>query len=648
MGIRGLTTFIHNSTEYLENYQLKDSTVILDGFSLTNFLYEAHESKLSDENKTSAFGGDYDTVAKVYVDFINWLIKCNVVPVFVFDGAREERKIETIKKRTKSKIALYGRPIKTSACTPYFISDIIFDILNDMDIPFVKCHFEADPEIFVLAKLLKCPIISNDSDFYLTTVPYIPFKTINLDFESRTVSCKRYKVEKLLNHFGGLKLEFLPLVTVLLGDDFIKPDTFFRLLRIKRGTSDFNLRLSRITNWLRYQIDVNSAVDRMTRHLDQSTGQSRNIENQIRITLNNNKNEDSKYLSILLQNKNMSTYQDELKMHIIEDEKRILPQWLEDNYQKGYITSEVMTIYTQKKIFFKCQIEDYRERPYYEVSFKIVERILGLLFGNTSTYPYFGRTLRSSTGAAQGECNLRAHENNPRVSLATLNKVDMESRKSVILNLMELKNFNGVPKEWELFILVLIYWATHTRKHKSKHTNALIACAMKLMIIDKMGTVSQNEISEKIIIEGNVIEVKKEDCSSAMSAFKNYGGVCHYKHECASKRYYDIVHPYAQFQGCLSYFMMLNSLLNFPFDQCRVEHFFKGSLLYSLCVKMENFSDPEEFVILKLFDKSDSLNKVYKSIINLINKLISDSKKREHTDFTSGSEPPSKKIWKKL
>lgn len=630
MGIPGLTSFIQrNSTKFLENHELKDSLVIIDGYALTNFLYRQHEKQ------TSAFGGDYDIIAKVYVDFINWLIRCNVIPVFVFDGAYEQRKIETIMSRMSQRIQSYSQPIKTNECMPYFGSDILFDILNNMDIPLINCDFEADAEIVALAKLLNCPVISRDSDFYINTVPYIPLDMIIFNFQSSVVNCQLYKVEKLLIEFGGLQLEFLPLVAVLLGNDYIKQDTFSFLLGLNPGTFNCGLKLKRITDWLRKQTDINRAIDNMTSRLHRNRDY---IKKQIKIIINDYKHTESKYLSVLLQYKKMNKYHDQLQKYLKSDEQRILPQWLENNYRKGIINSEVMTIFTLKKIFFKVQIENYEKPPYYEVTFKILERILGLLFQNTLTYPSFGR----KSGLNMGQYSIKAHVNNPCVPLADLNKTDIEYRKNVILNLIKIKNFDGVPKEWELFVLILIYWATHTNTHKSKHMHALIICAIKLNIIDKMETDSQNKIFEnftgKSNIEQNIREVKKEDCSKAMLTLSNYVRVSQYNDKCL---YYKIIHPYAQFQSCVYFFMILNSLLDFPYNQCRIEQFFKGTFLYNLCVKMENCV-PEEFVSSQLFDKLDSLNKVYKSIIHHIDSLMAVPKKQVNTGSKNPRLPKNK------
>lgn len=631
MGIPGLTSFINrNSTAFFENHQLKDTLVIIDGYALTNFLYRQYEKN------TSAFGGDYDIMAQVYVDFIKLFLGCNVIPVVIFDGAYEQRKIETVMSRMSQRIEKYAQPLKTCDCMPYFGSDIFFDILNDMDIPHINCDFEADAEIVALAKLLNCPVISRDSDFYVNTVPYIPLDMITLDLKSteKVINCRLYKVEKLLKEFGGLNVKYLPLVAALLGNDYIRPDTFCTLLRLNPGTFNCGLKLNRIIGWLKKQKNLNSAIDNMTYDLSRSRDY---ITKQIKIIVQDYECINSKYLPFILQYKMMSGYQHCLKTYLKKNERTILPHWLEQNYRRGTVNSEVMTIITLKKIFFKVQLENYEKPPYYEVSFKILERIFGILFGKNDSISTFGR----KNGLNIGQYKIKPYITSPYIPLADLNKTDLEYRKNIILNLIGLKKFNGIPKEWELFVLILFYWIIHTNNHKSKHMHALVVSAITLNIIKKIETNSQSKTLENnigiSIIEENIAKVKQEDCRNAMKIMSTLFEVDQYNDK---HLYYKVIHPFAQFQSCVYFFMILNSLLDFPYDQCRIENFYKGSFLYNLCVKMET-CDPEVYVSQQLFMESVSLNNVYKSILSHFEILLVVPKKR--TNSGTSSKPNDKK-----
>jgi len=65
--------------------------------------------------------------------------------------------------------------------------------------------------------------------------------------------------------------------------------------------------------------------------------------------------------------------------------------------------------------------------------------------------------------------------------------------------------------------------------------------------------------------------MNKEYCITAMSVLSNYFQVSQYNDK---HLYYKIIHSFAQFQSCIYFFMIQNSLLDFPFNQSRIEHFY--------------------------------------------------------------------------
>lgn len=53
--------------------------------------------------------------------------------------------------------------------------------IESLGIMHVQCDFEADNEIAAIARQLKCPVLSYDSDFYIYDVLYIPFSSVKLE-----------------------------------------------------------------------------------------------------------------------------------------------------------------------------------------------------------------------------------------------------------------------------------------------------------------------------------------------------------------------------------------------------------------------------------------------------------------------------------
>ena len=77
-----------------------------------------------------------------------------------------------------------------------------------------------------------CPVISNDSDFYIFNVTFVSLDSLDMCWteEEREgeqgVSCRRFNREKLLTHYGLVSAELLHLLASLMGNDYIPPQVF--------------------------------------------------------------------------------------------------------------------------------------------------------------------------------------------------------------------------------------------------------------------------------------------------------------------------------------------------------------------------------------------------------------------------------------
>ncbi|XP_050421367.1 protein asteroid homolog 1-like [Adelges cooleyi] len=599
MGVVGITTYFQlNSNIFLKNHRLQNTVVVVDGFSLTHFIYNRCE------NGTSVFGGDYDVIAKAYRDFIDLLFKCNVTPVFVFDGMHEKRKDEKRMKTMKQRLKMYdtveafakqcdrssrkvNRPIPT--LFPYFAGDVIFDILSDMDIPQVHCDYEADSEVAILAKTFNCPVLSDDSDFYFQEAPFIPLKYMDIDGSMcNFIECKLYEIDYFLNYFGGLNQDFVPLIEAFLGNDYIKPGTLNAPLSLRLGTVTWDNKLMMIFRWLRWQKDVNSAILNMTYHLPTSVKD--NTIKIIETLVQEYRNTNSEYLPFVLNYKSMSRFQNDFKNKSkIVKQDTLLPRWLENHYRKGTVSSIIMTIVTKREMNFIFQIDDYKQEPYFLFSWRILETLVGLLFGDSDPLPAVGRGVNNDLVTYY----IKPFVSQPCVPLSQLNKINLQQRKVIMFNLVDLKSLNGIPKDWEVYILGLIYWAKYN-SCKSNHLHALIVCAIILNTLrrchDNSVELPFDVVNTENTIVNYLLSLKGEECSRVKAKIAKY--------ESCSKlndqdTYCKIMYPFSQFQGCIDFIMILNSILDFPFVQCRIENFFKGTLLYNLCKEMNKYDNPK-------------------------------------------------------
>lgn len=63
---------------------------------------------------------------------------------------------------------------------PLLLKTAFLTVLKDLDVEVVQCQYEADGDLASLARGLKCPVVSNDSDFYVMDVLVIPLSLMEL------------------------------------------------------------------------------------------------------------------------------------------------------------------------------------------------------------------------------------------------------------------------------------------------------------------------------------------------------------------------------------------------------------------------------------------------------------------------------------
>lgn len=263
MGVRGLTSYIsQNSRLFYEPLQLHDCTLVIDGCSLACQLYiESMDYKYM-------YGGDYDSFAQKVEDFFSVLEQCNVIPVVVIDGGYEGRKLNTILSRFRDRInaAKICNPSnqRRNVVFPLLFMESFKQTLSKKKVKFVQTDFEADHEIAAIARSLKSPVLSNDSDFYISDVLYVPFPTLNLSpVKTKQSSCVKYylscevfKVERFISNFGQFDKRLLPLISILLGNDYVSSSFFIKfveqiMVTQHKKTSPQHSKLSSIFNWLK-------------------------------------------------------------------------------------------------------------------------------------------------------------------------------------------------------------------------------------------------------------------------------------------------------------------------------------------------------------------------------------------------------------
>ncbi|XP_045216982.2 protein asteroid homolog 1-like [Mercenaria mercenaria] len=231
MGVHGLTSYIRKKGDkYFCDYRLHDTKLIIDGSNLIYFLYSHFQV-------SSHFGGDYDDFAEICKDFFNTLSKCNVTPIVVFDGADDpnDMKLSTVLQRMFKQLR---RVDARKGVLPLLSMVTLRQVLVELKIAQVACLFEADREIAVLANKLKCPVLSDDSDFFVFNLDYgsISMGAMAESVPRRIVAqaagksdyylpVRLYKCQTFLMEEFGIERDecIFPVFATLIGNDYFDP-----------------------------------------------------------------------------------------------------------------------------------------------------------------------------------------------------------------------------------------------------------------------------------------------------------------------------------------------------------------------------------------------------------------------------------------
>ncbi|XP_037548733.1 protein asteroid homolog 1 [Nematolebias whitei] len=290
MGVQGLTTFVEGNRSFLPDVRFRDSPLVIDGCSLYFRLYFNH-------GLDQQHGGDYDAFASLLTQFFSALAACNIQPYVVLDGGIDpsEKKFPTLRQRLQSKIKEADKISRgyNGSILPILARDVFIQVLIQRGVPLVQCKAEADWEIACLAHQWKCPVLTNDSDFYVFDLPggclpirFFQWTNLNGKVSQRYISARLYNTKNLCSWFGGMNCDLIPLCAVLLGNDYSAPketDTLLALIDMGalgrgggrgKGTAS-STRINILLLWLSSFSNVAEALQEVSGLIDGDGGRGK-------------------------------------------------------------------------------------------------------------------------------------------------------------------------------------------------------------------------------------------------------------------------------------------------------------------------------------------------------------------------------------
>ncbi|XP_078049084.1 protein asteroid-like [Augochlora pura] len=533
MGVRGLMSFMNTyGNSCHENHELQDTYLVIDGSNVSYQIYYRCAVL------TCIFGGNYDVYEEAVSKFFDNLLECNVTPLVLLDGAYNISKIDTVLDRSKQRLenvmTLIRNPTEDNV-PPLLMTVVFVQVLRKKNIRHARCMFEADGPIASLAKLLNCPVLSFDSDFYIHGTLYIPFDRLGDDVvktpSGKAIRCQLYRYEHFLRIFKGLTHHTLSLAaTILRKDTTIKPallkNFFSKFEEHARGRCQIIYQ----TFTLLSQFTVDEAIaeiligipksmrhrvlDAIESHINDYT--CINLPEEVLVPLiiakfpedsttpayKFTKDIDSlpfrgKYseedLGTIDKN-NMIVIRNILLEHtksqngndLIIDR---LPRWFVDEVAKAELSTALISYILKHTSVLPIQIENLDRPSSSLTSLKIVSVTYGLLsslIDDRRTYmKYVFRDQNMNF-----VCN--ALEGTQTVPLLILRDLPLGTRREILNDVLGIKNMKCVDEllpEWKLYIGCIKYWTDQEKLYKSHkcYVYSIIICILYNIVISRVG-----------------------------------------------------------------------------------------------------------------------------------------------------------------
>lgn len=392
MGVRGLTQFVE-SKGLLVSHILRNTKLVIDGNNLCYYLYR--KCKVAD-----IFGGDYDEFAEKCKEFFNSLNVCGIEAYVVFDGAEpiDGSKTKTMIKRARKRIKLssnksttkINKDKKLTEPTNQQSEDCLLPILafNTLrsalaDVPHVKhftCQHEADRHVAKLANHWNCPVMTQDSDFFVYDIsagvvsldvsdPHVP--------DTCGIPCKLYRLKTMVDLLGFKSSGCVALFATILGNDIVDKqhsDKILKILSIEHpGKMDGTVVADEVVRWLKSHAD--DALEVIEEKIGDDIGLISIVNQSIKsYTISDS----DTFINNYFTNTESANGRSTSKWMVQQFGSPISGEFLSRIYS-GEISAAVIQVIVHKRLMFDCQIENLKFESSYETARPLRQIFYGIL-----------------------------------------------------------------------------------------------------------------------------------------------------------------------------------------------------------------------------------------------------------------------------
>ena len=562
MGVPKLTSFMRQCFTSWKEEEIKGHLVI-DGCSLCYQLYD---------DLDWMHGGQYPEYRERIIEYFKALQSSEIIPIVVFDGIDYTgEKSDTIAERCLSSVKeIFDRFYPTGPDThvvrqpesetasqlfseasgpftsqkvvlPLFAWKLFSEVLSELSIRYIVVDGEADRDLVKLANFYSCPVLSNDSDFYIFNLKGGFVHMDNFEWNARPITSRVYYVREFVNEFKLADESLRFIIPAIFGNDFITA--------IESSYKEFFRHMQRVTSLFRTRCHPTLPVVIYASHYD-------NLQDFIdRIPSIEYLN--TKWKKMLrancIKSKHLYDIQEECSFEDLYretelqiDEEYDIPKWLLSQFRQLNFSPSVMMMAVCGGYTFPAVSEN----PMLPTSFCISRDLRWVVYGVLGLDDVVEGT---RIGVSSIDVELHSIEvisNGQNITLDTVPTVNLYNRKKLIysclhcnLDLIELLEI-----KWRLVIASVVFW-----RRRGNIPLMITKVLLLTFVLCSGGNVAK-------LLDGITVDQKFL-----------YG-----------PKWLKGLHSFAQWQCTYKDASSLNIVLETPLEFCSLAHLYNGMLALGL------------------------------------------------------------------
>ncbi|KAK6327178.1 hypothetical protein J4Q44_G00028230 [Coregonus suidteri] len=549
MGIQGLTSFIDDNGTFLKDDHFRNSKLVIDGSNLYHSLY--FNSCLDQKH-----GGDYDAFEDQVCEFFKVLRDCDIDPYVIIDGGSDhtDNKFKTLHQRAQSKINTaddLSMGLQGGSIVPTLVKQVFKQVLSSLNVSFAQCICEADQEIVSLAQRWTCPVLSNDSDFYIFDIQagYLPMShfqwqkaSVQRGSSQRSIPCKRYTTTSFCSQVN-INRQLLPVFAVIAGNDYVN----LRNMGVSIRWEDYSsMKPNRKPKFVFF--------DRLLDWLTRFQGQQEALDSVPRLIGHGNNRHK---MAAALQALSLGIVEYQLPPDYLErffnddvapdpdhlpEPLRVLPDWTLLPLTKGRLPTRMVDVLQLRKVIQGVQVEDLHLPSGNTTSRPIRQVLYGLLLGERREVEEYDREGKNLTSSKVKAILPSAAQH---LQLATLDQAPQSVRLEVFLETLDRPLLQAL-------LLGLVY-----------------------------GELCRQRKSQKGFIEEGPVLERLRGLIQRGARGLDLG----------------VAHAYSQWQCCMRDGLDLNQLLCLPLPEPQCAWLYRGTLVHQLVAELRQGVNPESLLM---------------------------------------------------